>query len=90
MRGWGLERPGDGVASSFCKGILVEFFGGGGGGGGMGIALLLLPLPLPPLLLLLLLLLSPPQAATPALSPLPLIRRRVVFSSCHVLLHLVC
>ncbi len=30
-RGRGLERPGDGVASSFCEGILVEFFGGGGG-----------------------------------------------------------
>jgi hypothetical protein len=29
-QGWGLERPGDGVASSFCEGILVEFFGGGG------------------------------------------------------------
>jgi hypothetical protein len=42
------------------------------------IALLPLPLPLPQLLLLLL---PPPQAATPALPPLPLIRRRVVFSS---------
>ena len=28
--GRGLERPGDGVASSFCEGILVNFFGGGG------------------------------------------------------------
>jgi hypothetical protein len=81
--GWGLKRPGDGVASSFCKGILVEFFGGGG----MGIVLLLLPLPLPALLLLLL---PPPQAATPAPPPLPLIHRRVIFSSRRVLLHPVC
>jgi len=51
------------------------------------IALLPLPLPLP---LLLLLLLSPPQAATPAPPSLPLIRRRVTFSSYHVLLHTVC
>jgi hypothetical protein len=51
------------------------------------IALLPLPLPLPQLLLLLL---PPPQAATPALPPLPLICRRVVFSSCRVLLHPVC
>jgi len=43
------------------------------------IALLPMPLPLPPLLLLLL----PPL-------PLPLFRRRVIFSSRHVLLHLVC
>ena len=28
--GFGLKRPGDGVASSFCEGILVEFLGGGG------------------------------------------------------------
>ena len=28
--GRGLERPGDGVASSFCEGILVKFFGCGG------------------------------------------------------------
>ena len=27
--GFGLKRPGDGVAASFYKGILVEFFGGG-------------------------------------------------------------
>ena len=53
------------------------------------IALLLLPLPLP-LPQLLLLLLPPPQAATPALLPLPLIRRHVVFSSCHILLYPVC
>jgi hypothetical protein len=32
-RGRWLERPGDGVASSFCEGILVEFFGVGGGVG---------------------------------------------------------
>jgi hypothetical protein len=51
------------------------------------IALLPLPLLLPPLLLLLL---PPPQAATPALPPLPLIHRHVVFSSCRVLLHPVC
>ena len=31
MRGRGLERPGDGVVASFCKGILVGFFGKGGG-----------------------------------------------------------
>jgi hypothetical protein len=29
MRGWGLERPGDGVTTLFYKGILVDFFGGG-------------------------------------------------------------
>ena len=29
MTGFGLKRPGDGVAASFYKGILVEFFGGG-------------------------------------------------------------
>jgi hypothetical protein len=51
------------------------------------IALLPLPLLLPPLLLLLL---PPPQAAAPAPPPLPLIRRRVVFSSCRVLLNPVC
>jgi hypothetical protein len=27
MRGWGLDRPGDGVASLFCEGISVKFFG---------------------------------------------------------------
>ena len=27
--GFGLKRPGDGVAASFYMGILVEFFGGG-------------------------------------------------------------
>ncbi len=27
--GFGLKRPGDGVAALFYKGILVEFFGGG-------------------------------------------------------------
>ncbi len=27
--GFGLKRPGGGVAASFYKGILVEFFGGG-------------------------------------------------------------
>ncbi len=27
--GFGLKRPGDGVAASFYKGILVDFFGGG-------------------------------------------------------------
>jgi len=51
------------------------------------IALLPLPLSLPPLLLQLL---PPTQAATPAPPPLPLIRRRVVFSSRRVLLHPVC
>jgi hypothetical protein len=51
------------------------------------IALLPLPMPLPPLLLLLL---PPPQAATPAPPPLPLILRRVILSSCRVLLHPVC
>jgi len=29
MTGFGLKRPGDGVAASFYKGILVDFFGGG-------------------------------------------------------------
>jgi len=29
MTGFGLKRPGDGVAASFYKGILVNFFGGG-------------------------------------------------------------
>ena len=27
--GFGLKRPGDGVAASFYEGILVDFFGGG-------------------------------------------------------------
>ena len=31
VRGWGLKRPGDGVATSFSKGILVDFFRQGGG-----------------------------------------------------------
>jgi len=51
------------------------------------IALLPLPLPLPQLLLLLL---PPPQAATPAPPLPPLIRHRVIFSSCRVLLHPIC
>jgi hypothetical protein len=51
------------------------------------IALLPLPLPLPPLKLLML---PQSQAATPAPLRLPLIRRRVVFSSRRVLLHPVC
>ena len=28
--GFGLKRPGDGIAASFYKGILVDFFCGGG------------------------------------------------------------
>ena len=29
MTGFGLKRPGDGVAASFYRGILVDFFGRG-------------------------------------------------------------